>query len=65
MQTYIQGVSKKVWYRKLQYFTNGAIYQDNILRYDTYNFYLGVCNMTKGTKVMTMRGMMGQTGLEW
>ena len=60
---------KKVWCRKLQYFTNGATYQCNILRHGTCNFYLGVCKVSiqyvKGnvTRVMTMRGMMGQNGL--
>ena len=39
---YVPGVSKKVWYRKLQYFTNAAIYQWNIWKHSTYNFHLGV-----------------------
>ena len=36
----------KVWCRKLQYFTNDAIYQYNILGHGTYNFHLGVCKVS-------------------
>ncbi len=37
---------KKLWCRKLKYFTNGAIYQCNISRHGTYNFHLGVCKVS-------------------
>ncbi len=40
LDTKVPGVSKTVWCRKLQYFTNGAIYHCDILRHGTYNFHL-------------------------
>ena len=42
----VQGVSKKVRCRKLQYFINSAIYQRYILRLGNYKFYLGVCKVS-------------------
>ena len=43
---YIPGVSKKVRCRKLQYFSNIALYQCNILTHCTCNFHLDVCKVS-------------------
>ncbi len=48
---------KNVWCRKLQEFSNDAIYQCNILRHGPYNLSLGVCKVSiqyvkKATEVM-------------
>ena len=39
-------VSKKIRCWKWQYFTNGTIYQCNILQHGNYDFYLGVCKVS-------------------
>ncbi len=49
-----------------QYFKNGYIQQCNIFTHNKYNFRLVGCelHMWNRTKVMNLRRMIGQTGLE-